>query len=156
MSDDGGLLFELSEAELRDAVARLTRERDAAKRGWDGALAATHDLARQVADMMREREAARLEAAADHEVKRDWVAVATTAVRERDEARAALLNDDAATRLVDALALTGKALAERDVGRIQRAEAERERDEARAEVEQLRRDLFGALAMLEAAKERVR
>ena len=52
---------QLVTAVRRKAVAELEAERDAAKRGWDGALAATHDFARQVTEMMRERDEARAE-----------------------------------------------------------------------------------------------
>jgi len=51
---------------LRAKVEALTAEREAAKGGWDGALAATHDLARHVAEMMRERDEARETARAMH------------------------------------------------------------------------------------------
>jgi hypothetical protein len=76
-----------------------------------------------------------------------WRDLANEMMRERDEARA---NLDAITRERDdwraAVSIVGE----------QNARIGLERDAALAEVEQLRRDLSGALAMLEVAKERVR
>jgi len=84
---------QLVTAVRRKAVAELEAERDAAKRGWDGALAATHDFARQVTEMMRERDEARAEVERQARLIDDLNALLLPGtlhrcMAERDEARA--------------------------------------------------------------------